>query len=359
MTKDPFDLSAIEREARRIFRDPVISDLRQAAILGVDQQLQERAMMQAARFESPLLKIAKDMAEQQALISKRHREMFAPLSERLGVTDKFSTMASDLSRQFAGIGAFEQFKEQQRQYKEALRPFRSMVVDLDQQQRAFIQSMRVMDLERWSTLTASINQGLLASIKSGAFAAESEIASTLAVRLEALDQAAPGDPATAALLFAALRFVLDQLAKAGRGLAKLSPMDLMNILGLILTIHGALNPPYTDEDRGVAVESLKEIRETSELLKQAETRAAAAVEAQAAMEHLLEHMPRAVVVGAGRVRAGPSAKDTTLTNLPRDTVVAVLQQSGRWREVMYSDPLSQTRERGWIYATSLQMLGRG
>lgn len=127
-----------------------------------------------------------------------------------------------------------------------------------------------------------------------------------------------------------------------------SPLERPAILGLLLAI-AALHPDQSPEEKA-AFAALNQV----EALQQ-ETRRYHEAEARADEAYVAD-LPRAELSRDATFRREPRRAGAVVLKAPDGMVLAIERRQGRWRLVMYRDPLTGQLARAWVYANAVSPL---
>lgn len=149
-------------------------------------------------------------------------------------------------------------------------------------------------------------------------------------------------------------------ANSKQQLADFGILDLMMVIGLLLTIQSVLDEPetYGDEERLADDTILAGVEENAQLLSKIES----SIEnlnqiVEEKQAEWLSSLDRAIVSsGRARIRDLPDGKAKAIAQLERDQNVAIVTKKGRWFQVAYPDPITDDIAVGWIYESSLTPL---
>ena len=73
-------------------------------------------------------------------------------------------------------------------------------------------------------------------------------------------------------------------------------------------------------------------------------------------EAFVSSLPRAELSRDANIRREPRRGGDLLLRAPKGTLVAVMRSVGRWRLVVYRDPLTDQLSQGWVYAPAVLLL---
>jgi hypothetical protein len=138
-------------------------------------------------------------------------------------------------------------------------------------------------------------------------------------------------------------------------LPELQRMGLVGFISFILTILGAyaLIPQQQtmSPDEKAAFSSLNEKIDRTQAEHHRYHEAAAQSEAALLAQH-----QRAYLTRAATLRDAPSRSGAVVWKAPQGTEIAVEESKGRWRKILFRDPLSGQLARAWVYATAVTPL---
>lgn len=171
--------------------------------------------------------------------------------------------------------------------------------------------------------------------------------------------AAPTDDESVVLfgeLFEKIAAFVDRLGP--NTIAELNSMGLVQwtgwlfgFLGLVLAIV-AMQPAQSPEEKAAIVE----LNQKYEVLHE-ETRRLGDADAHAS-EGYLAGLPRAVLSRDAIFRRKPERAGETVLEASEGEVVAIAKAQGRWRLVVFRDPLSHQLAQAWVYQTALTPLAQ-
>jgi hypothetical protein len=228
--------------------------------------------------------------------------------------------------------------------------YRKMIADMLPQVSAFsaiAERMRMVDI---MTLRASDGDVESATIIAAEMVIETQ-------RIAEAIAAAPTEEDSAALFGELFETIAAYVARLGpKTIAELNAMGLMQwsgwlfgFLGFVLAIV-ALQPNQSAEQ----VKAIAELNEKFEVLHQDNERLIAA-DAHAS-EAYLEKLQKAELMRAATLRRKPERAGEVVLMAKSGQVVAIEKKQGRWRLVVYRDPLSNQLARAWVYETALMPL---
>jgi hypothetical protein len=360
MAKDPFRESAKERAIRLASKPLFHTAAEQMA--GLDTSFGTRAIAEEMRryelargktlrdlIDPPTLQLARESAEQFGRADEQRRAALAPFGQTIASLHEQMSVSTRARQESMGRGTSSwaaAFQQQQRQIEEATRPFAGLLEELGHQQIAVAKAFGSVRPEQWEQLTKTaeaLRRSFVLQAEVGNLnVAGTEVAMAMATALEAVEPDQQPDPAVAVLLLNIVGSLLHSLLKNTNKHAR--SLSLIDLLLVVLAFKGA----WPDDAP----------REVQQLFERIEQQATTAAIAESEQEAYVLALPRAVVVGAGRVRRGPAVDAPIATKLSRETVVGVEERSDKWRRVIYRDPLSGALQQGWIYHSSLEDLQR-
>jgi len=176
---------------------------------------------------------------------------------------------------------------------------------------------------------------------------------------EAIAQA-PTDAEGARLYGSLLDLLVDFFGNLGPNtIAELQKMGLVGfvntvigILALVLSAYALIpgEPVQSPQDKAAFVELNRKVDHLQE-----ETRRYHAAEARIDQDWLAG-LSRAELVRDAILRRTPARAGDVVFRAPEGMEVAIERADGRWRLVVFRDPLSMQLARGWIYATAVRRL---
>lgn len=210
--------------------------------------------------------------------------------------------------------------------------------------------MRLVDV-----MTLRASEGVVASAT--ALAAEMVLETQRIT--EAIAAAASEDEA-AALFSELFEKVSAYVATLGpKTIAELNTMGLMQwtawlfgFLGFVLAIVALISNPSAEQQRAIT-----ELNQKYEVLHQ-ETDRLSEADAKA-NEDFLDALPRAEIVRDATLRRKPERAGEVVLHLQAGDAVAIEKAQGRWRLVVFRDPLSNQLARAWVYYAALAPLADG
>lgn len=212
---------------------------------------------------------------------------------------------------------------------------------------AIAERMRMVD-----AMTLRASEGVVQSAT--ALAAEMVLETQ---RIAEAIAAAPTEADSAALVGELFEKVLGYLAGLGpRTLHEISTMGLIGWLGWFFGLAGlvlgimALQPSQSPQQQA----AITELRRQFDAFKEQSHRFSE-VEARAD-EAFVADLPRAELSRAATLRRTPARRSEVVLKAPRGTVLAIEKSEGRWRRVVFRDPLSDQLSRAWVYATAVSTL---
>lgn len=341
MPKKPFDETAYERALRLALGPRTIRD-----------ELDRRERMYRDIVDPPAMRAIRETLNTWEKYDEQTRKALQPLSGALSGFDtqmREIARASEAMQKSVGIvGLGSHLGDLQRRIKEATHPLDGLADELERRQRSIIQVISGIDQNRWgelSTAAEALGKSYRLWAETGEFSVEAASASMAVVRsLERVEPRQAPDPAAVSALIDALITLLAALARNTK--KQIKELDIIQILIIVATIE-SLSPDYTAEDR-------QRDNQTFEIVHRIEANAKQVAAAQAAEHAWVNALPRAVVVGAGRVREAPAEAANIRAKLAKDEIVAVVEKRGRWCHVIYRDELTQDLSQGWIWGGSLR-----
>lgn len=172
--------------------------------------------------------------------------------------------------------------------------------------------------------------------------------------IEAIGQA--DSPEQGASLFAALLAVIAAMfAQFGENtvneLRKIGALGLIGLLSAIFTfVEPMVTPDMSAGEKKIVAEMKAEVETLKEKLDKIHASNIAANEAY------VSDLPRAELRRPAPIRRDGNARAAILLKGPAGMLLAVKQNKGRWRQVVYRDPLTDQLAEGWIYAPAVQLL---
>ena len=275
---------------------------------------------------------ARRLAEQDRSLLDQQRHL---ASSVLDTVRAFETSKSLVASAIASAGAGETYR---RVIAEALPRFTTF--------SAIAERMLVIDT---LTLRASDEERETAT----AFAARTVIEMQ---QVAAAIVTAETDEETARLQGSLFDLVLSFFQGLGPNtLPELQRMGLVGFISFILTILGAyalIPQQHTmSPDEKAAFSSLNEKIDRAQEEHHRYHEAAAQSEAALLAKHQRGYLTRAATL-----RDAPSRSGAVVWKAPQDTEIAVEESKGRWRKVLFRDPLSGQLARAWVYATAVTPL---
>lgn len=231
--------------------------------------------------------------------------------------------------------------------------YRRMIEDMFPKMTGFsaiAERMRLVDV-----MTLRASEGVVASAT--ALAAEMVLETQRIT--EAIAAAATEDEG-AALFSELFEKVTVYVATLGpKTIAELNTMGLMQwtawlfgFLGFALAIVALIPNPSAEQQRAIA-----ELNQKYEVLHQEADRLS---EADAKVsEDFLDALPRAEIVRDATLRRKPERAGEVVLHMQAGDAVAIEKAQGRWRLVVFRDPLSSQLSRAWVYHTALSPLADG
>lgn len=169
--------------------------------------------------------------------------------------------------------------------------------------------------------------------------------------------AASSEEDGAALVAELFETVLAYLVSLGpKTMNEIASMGLVGWTGWFFGLAGlvlgamALQPNQTPQQQA----TVSELTQKVETL-QADTRRYHEAEARAD-EAYVSNLPRAELARDATFRRKPERAGEVVLRAPVGMVLAIEQRSGRWRRVVFRDPLSDQLSRAWVYATAVTEL---
>lgn len=135
--------------------------------------------------------------------------------------------------------------------------------------------------------------------------------------------------------------------------------EIIQFLWFVFSVYALIvgMGDYTDADRARDENTALTV-ERVEAQQQIDVIAAALKEAFTLAEiERLNSLPRAYVIATANVRIEPYRSANRIARLEANVTVAITERDGRWLKVIYRDPLNDSIEAGWIYQSSLEMIG--
>jgi hypothetical protein len=231
--------------------------------------------------------------------------------------------------------------------------YRRMIEDIFPKMTGFsaiAERMRLVDV-----MTLRASEGVVASAT--ALAAEMVLETQRIT--EAIAAAATEDEG-AALFSELFEKVTVYVATLGpKTIAELNTMGLMQwtawlfgFLGFALAIVALIPNPSAEQQRAIA-----ELNQKYEVLHQEADRLS---EADAKVsEDFLDALPRAEIVRDATLRRKPERAGEVVLHMQAGDAVAIEKAQGRWRLVVFRDPISSQLSRAWVYHTALRPLADG
>jgi hypothetical protein len=213
---------------------------------------------------------------------------------------------------------------------------------------AIAEQMRLVD-----AMTLRASEGAAAR-SSTALAAEMVLETQ---RIAEAILAAPSDEESVALHGKLLELVVGFVARLGPNtITELHNMGLVQwsncfvgVLGLLLAI-AALSPGQSAEEKAAFAElnqKVEILQEETDRYHDAEGRAE---------EAYVAGLPKAQLVRDATFRREPRIDGAVVLKARKETVLAIEGSQGRWRLVVFRDPLSDQLARAWVYATAISPL---
>lgn len=228
--------------------------------------------------------------------------------------------------------------------------YRKMIADMLPRVSAFsaiAERMRMVDI---MTLRASDGDVESATVVAAEMVIETQ-------RIAEAIAAAPTEEDSAALFGELFGTIAAYVSRLGpKTIAELNAMGLMQwsdwlfgFLGFVLAIV-ALQPNQSAEQE----KAIAELNQKVEVLHQDNERLMAA-DAHAS-EAYLEKLPKAELTRDAALRRKPERAGELVLKAKSGQVVAIEKKHGRWRLVVFRDPLSNQLARAWVYETALTLL---
>lgn len=137
---------------------------------------------------------------------------------------------------------------------------------------------------------------------------------------------------------------------------ELQRMGLVGFISFILTLLGAYALIPQEQTMGsqekAAFAELNRKFDRSQAEQRQYHEAAAQSE-----EAFLVGLPRAYLTQDATFRSEPAGNAAIVLKAPKGTELAIEQKRGRWRRIVFRDPLSHQLARAWVYYTALALLG--
>lgn len=127
---------------------------------------------------------------------------------------------------------------------------------------------------------------------------------------------------------------------------------LFGFLGFVLAIVALIPNPSAEQQRAIT-----ELNQKYEVLHQ-ETGRLSEADAKA-NEDFLDALPRAEIVRDATLRRKPERAGEVVLHMQVGDAVAIEKAQGRWRLIVFRDPLSNQLSRAWVYYTALAPLADG
>jgi hypothetical protein len=112
----------------------------------------------------------------------------------------------------------------------------------------------------------------------------------------------------------------------------------------------ALQPNQSAQQHATFAElnhKYEDLKEQTQRLREAEARAE---------EAYVANLPRAELARDATLRRKPERAGEIVLKAPKGMVLAIEKSEGRWRRVVFRDPLSDQLSRAWVYATAVTLL---
>lgn len=228
--------------------------------------------------------------------------------------------------------------------------YRRMIEDMFLKMTAFsaiAERMRLVDV---MTLRAT----------EGAVASATALAADMVLETQRITEAiaaAATEDESAALFSELFEKVTAYVATLGpKTIAELNTMGLMqwtawlfSFLGFVLAIVALIPNPSAEQQRAIT-----ELNQKYEVLHQ-ETDRLSEADAKASKD-FLDTLPRAEIVRDATLRRKPERAGEVVLHMRAGDAVAIEKARGRWRLVVFRDPLSSQLSRAWVYHTALAPL---
>jgi len=209
------------------------------------------------------------------------------------------------------------------------------------------EQMRLVD-----AMTLRANEGIVHSAT--ALAAEMVLETQ---RIAEAIVAAPTDEESAELQGELLELIVSFVPRLGPNtITELQNMGLFQwsgwlagILGLLLAI-AAMNPGMSQQEKaafGDLNQKVEQLQQETHRYYEAEGRAE---------EAYVADLPRAELSRDATLRRKPERAGAIVMKAPKGMLLAIEKSDGRWRLVVFRDPLSNQLARAWVYATAVMPL---
>lgn len=367
MTRNPFGFTETaadrylreERERAKLFKDMLGGG---AVATAIREATQARDLMRGMDFDRPyrgvldaLERDRKEQASFKALtstawalsvtetarnIAERNAGLFED-QRRLSGSVLDTVKAFDLNRSTVAtaIAAASSGDSVRRMIAEALPRFSAF--------SAIAEQMRLVD-----AMTLRASEGVVHSAT--ALAAEMVLETQ---RIAEAIVAAPTDEESIELQGKLLELIIGFVARLGPNtITELQNMGLVQwsgwfagILGLLLTV-AAMNPDMSQQEKaafGDLNHKVEQLQQETHRYYEAEGRAE---------EAYVADLPRAELARDATLRRTPERAGAVVMKAPRGMLLAVEKSEGRWRLVVFRDPLSNQLARAWVYETAVTLL---
>ncbi|MGU3389758.1 hypothetical protein [Sphingomonas sp. M1A8_2b] len=228
--------------------------------------------------------------------------------------------------------------------------YRRMIEDMFPKMTGFgaiAERMRLVDV-----MTLHAGEGVVASAT--ALAAEMVLETQ---RITAAIAAAPTEDEGAALFSELFEKVTAYVATLGpKTIAELNTMGLMQwtawlfgFLGFVLAIVALIPNPSAEQQSAITelTQKYEVLRQEADQLSEADAKAS---------EEFLDALPRAEIVRDAPLRRKPERAGEVVLHMQAGDAVVIEKAQGRWRLVVFRDPLSNQLSRAWVYHTALNPL---
>lgn len=301
-------------------------------------------------LDPPMVRAIKESAG----VLKQYQDEQLKVTQALALFDvdlKEVTRQAELFQREIARTIGPQIEVYERQVRELYAPMGGLAAALEREQRAITSALSVFSSQELAILTGTAGEALRQHY---AFLAETaqfgvEGAEAAFEVVEALDtvnsDAQSGKDVPSALINALVKLLVALVQNTSK---RIQEIDLIEILIILATIQ-SLQPDYTEADR-------KRDKNTFGIVQRMEEQVKQVAAARAAQNEYVKSLPKAVNIGAGRVRETPNADAKILYKLPKETVVAIAEKHGRWRRVIYEDQLNGDLAQGWIWSNSVNDL---
>lgn len=367
MTRNPFGFTETaadrylreERERAKLFKDMLGGG---AVATAIREATQARDLMRGVDFDRPyrgvldaLERDRKEQASFKALtstawalsvtetarnIAERNAGLFED-QRRLSGSVLDTVKAFDLNRSTVAtaIAAASSGDSVRRMIAEALPRFSAF--------SAIAEQMRLVD-----AMTLRASEGIVQSAT--ALAAEMVLETQ---RIAEAIVAAPTDEESIELQGKLLELIISFVARLGPNtITELQNMGLVQwsgwfatMLGLLLAI-AAMNSDMSQQEKaafGDLNQKVEQLQQETHRYYEAEGRAE---------EAYVADLPRAELARDATLRRTPERAGAVVMKAPRGMLLAVEKSEGRWRLVVFRDPLSNQLARAWVYETAVTLL---